>query len=366
MPGDIQFDFWRLDRVVVHEIFLRDQEYVPPSYGTALFNLGRDTKETFLKRIQSAVSNDSKCMGMRIVENNEGSFLAYARALLDTTTDEEFLASAKSFADLLVRAQTSRAIPGGILIIFTGTVSPTAHRFVGAVKAESQDGFVRQMSEQGPTLQLIRELFLTPSAKMYKLGIFIEKSRTPNPDDPVEDNFFAFVYDYLMTKVNRDVAAIYFYRGFLGCDFPKDAARETKIFFDLTKKFIFSHPDLTDEEKYEHFADLQSYLRSTESTVHTSTFADRYIAQDEDRDSYVNYMRDSGFPSTAVRKDIRDIENRLKNRKVKFGSSIRLSGPADKMDQLVSIEKISGPEDDEGFAPEWSKIIIKDRLRGTE
>lgn len=366
MPGDIQFDFWRLDRVVVHEIYLRDQEYVPPSYGTALLNLGREAEETFLKRIQSAVSNDSKCMEMRIVKNNEDSFLAHTKNLLDTTTDEAFLASARSFADLLAGAQTSRTIPGGILIIFTGMVSPASYRFVGAVKAESQDGFARQMSEQGPTLELVKEVFLTPSAKMYKLGMFIEKSRNPDPAAPAENNFSAFVYDYLMTKTNRDDAAIYFYQSFLGCGFPQDAARETKNFFELTRKFIFSHPDLTDEQKYERYSDLQSYLRSAEPTVHASTFAQRHMTNPRDRDDYTNFMRDNGFPAIAVRKDTKDIESRLKNRKVNFGSSIKLSGPADKMDQLVSIEKINGPANADGFAPEWSKIIIKDRLKGTE
>lgn len=366
MPDDIQFDLWRLERVVVHEIFLRDQEYTPPSYGTALLNLGREARETFLKRIQAAASNDSKCMEMRIVDNNGESFLAHTQTLLDATTDEEFLSSARAFADLLAKAQTSRAIPGGILIIFTGTVSPSSYRFVGAMKAESQDGFARQMSEQGPTLQLIKELFLTPSAKMYKLGLFIEQSRTPDPAAPVEDNFSAFVYDYLMTKINRDDAAIYFYQSFLGCGFPQDAARETKNFFDLTKKFIFSHPTLSDEQKYERFADLQSYLRSAEQQVHTSTFAQRYMANPQDKDEYANFMRDNGFPTIAVPKDIKDIETRLKNRRVNFGSSIKLTGPADKMDKLVSIKKINGPENDEGFAPEWTEVIIKDRLRGTD
>lgn len=54
----------------------------------------------------------------------------------------------------------------------------------------------------------------------------------------------------------------------------------------------------------ERYADLQSYLRSTEPMVHTSTFADRYMAQDEDRDAYANSC-ETVTPSTAVRKDIR-------------------------------------------------------------
>ena len=366
MSSDVQFVSWRLDRVVVHEIFLRDQERVPPTYGTSLLSLERRANEIFLKRVQDAVSNDSKCIEMRIVKTEAGSFLSHVKNLLAAESDEEFLALAKPFADLLTDAQTSRGIPAGILIIFTGTVSPFSYRFVGAMKAEAQDGFARQIGEQGLTLKLMNELFLTPSAKMYKLGVIVETSRNSAPDAPVEDNFSAFVYDYLMTKTNRDKSAVYFYESFLGCGFAQNAARETKNFLELSRQFIFSHPTFTDEQKYERYADLQSYLRSAEQTVHTATFAERYMASPQDRDAYTNFMRDNEFPTISVPKDTRDIADRLKTRKVNFGSSIKLSGPADKMDQLVSIEKINGPQNQDGFAPEWTKIIIKDRLRGTE
>lgn len=360
------FTDWHLDRLVVHEIPLREEERVNPVYGTALTTLDRNACDTFFKRVQMAMSKDAKCMEMNIVKTAAGSYLTHTEKLLATGDDNEFLSESRPFADLLVNAQTSRAIPAGILIIFTGTVEFASYRFVGAIKAEAQDGFTRQRDANGITLKLLNDLFLTPSSRMYKIGLFIEKSQMPALDAPLEANYSAFVYDHLMSKQNRDAAATYFYEGFLGCGFPQDAARLTKNFLQLTRKFIFSNPAFTEEEKYDLYADLQSYLRSADRVVHVSAFAERHITTPQIRDEYTSFMRDNEFSPIAVPKDTKDIKSSLTSRKVTFGSSIKLQGPAEKMDELVVIEKIDGPENENGLIPAWTKITIKDRPRELE
>ena len=169
-----------------------------------------------------------------------------------------------------------------------------------------------------------------------------------------------------MSKTNKENAAIYFYDGFLGCSFPKDAAHETKKFFEYSKEFIFKYSSFSDEEKYAHYADLQSYLRSPTQTIQVSEFAQRYIERPEDKDAYSNFMREKNFSTNSIHKDTINIKEHLKVRKLRFTSSIKLYGPSDKMDNLVTFEKISGPRDMYGNTPEWTKIIIRDKLSGTE
>lgn len=352
---------WSLDKILVHEIFLREgKDIITPLYGTTLTKLDRQAQEIFLQRIESAISNDSKCMEMHITKTDPGSFFAFAKELLENPTDDDFIIISCKIADLLTRAQASRAIPGGLLMIFTGTVGLSNDKYIGVLKAESQDGFIKKNNNGTISLELLRELFLTPSAKMYKIGLMIESKSTS------VQNISAYVYDYLMTKINRDAAATYFYETFLGCSFPQNSATETKKFMMLTKKFIFGCTHLDESQKYMLYADLQSYLRSSDQTIQTVTFAERHINSPELKDDYANYMRDNHFPTIAVPKDTKEIIQQLRQRKITFKSEIKISGPSEKMDELVTFENIEGPATPDGSKPEWTKIIIKDALRKME
>ena len=50
-------------------------------------------------------------------------------------------ANMAKYADKLADAQQAKNLPGGILVVFSGTVGPASHPFVGVIKAEKQSGF---------------------------------------------------------------------------------------------------------------------------------------------------------------------------------------------------------------------------------
>jgi hypothetical protein len=357
---------WTVDRVIVHEILLReDKERVPPVYGTALTQLDRRAEETFLGRVRSAIAKDGKCAEMDISKTSAESFFGRANVLLNSTDEADFIGAAKPIADLLAEAQASRAIPGGILIVFTGKVGHPARRYVSAIKAEAQDGFTRQRNEKGQlSLRLLNDLFLTPSSRMYKIGMFLENKRAEPPDSPKAQDFTAYVYDHLMSSKNREGAATYFYQSFLGCSIPQDAARSTKRFYLLTNGFIQALP-IAEEEKFDLRSNARSYLRSNSQTIQAAEFADQFLPSDM-ADDYVNYMRENDFPTTAVSKELKDIAHQLKTRKITFRSAIKLQGPAEKMQELVTISKIAGEREADGTIPVWTQIVIKDRPVDTE
>lgn len=361
--NSIQFTPFQIQKMAIHQIFIRDPDRRDPIYGKELIVLDERAKEIFIHRVQESLANDSKCMKMQVSKIDEGSFFNITNSIISANSDDEFLEQSKKYANLLTDSQISRSIPGGLLIIFSGIVSPYGLKYLGALKAESQEGFTSQIGENGPTLTLMDNLFLTPTAKMYKLGIYVENNSQEILNEYTK--FTPYVYDSLMSRKSNENGAIYFYDGFLGCKFPKNAAQQTRKFFELTKKFILENSRFSDEEKYTYFADLQSYLRTPDTQIHVSTFADRHIASAQDRDAYFNYMRQQDFPTIAVLKDTHDIINQLKKRKIKFGSSINLSGPADQMDKLVEIKEIDSPPNDNGIINKWTQIIIKTTINGT-
>ena len=121
-----------------------------------------------------------------------------------------------------------RTIPGGMVVVFTGTIGHPEQRYLGCIKAEPHDGFTLRRNAAQLTLELLKDLFLTPKAKLYKIGMFVEPLKDNSPVQHDEQGCFGFsacVYDSLMTTSNRDAAAQYFYEGFLGCAFPENAAR---------------------------------------------------------------------------------------------------------------------------------------------
>ncbi len=360
------FENLTVDRVIIHEVFPLTEEKtrVQPNYGTALVVLSPDASGAFKNRVVEALGKDSQCLEMQISRSGPGSLIATACQLLDEDTDG-FIKLSRCVADNLSHAQQSRAIPGGILAVFTGKIGHPAKRCVCCIKAEPHDGFTRKKVDGRIELELLKDLFLTPKAKLYKIGMFVEVSPGKADGGDKAQEFTSFVYDAGMTATNRDAAAHYFFDGFLGCCFPPSEARQTKSFYTLTRKFIDAL-DLPEEKKFDLHTALRIYLKIDQTPIQVSSFADFYFPDVETRDVYTTFMRENDFPTHAVRKDTKDIASHLKQRKVRFRSNIKLVGPADKFKDLVQVVAIDGPPDEHGNVPKWTNITIQDRIASEE
>lgn len=355
-----------VERVVVHEIFQRNEEKLPvqPRYGSSLVNLDHDAMQAFKFRLVEALGKDSQCQEMNILRYDDGSFLNAARELLDTNNCD-FPNKSKKIADKLVEAQLNRTIPGGMVVVFSGTIGHPAQRYLGCIKAEPHDGFTLRRDDEQLSLELLKDLFLTPKAKLYKIGMFIEplSENAPKGNDAelMCYGFTACVYDALMTTSNRDAAAQYFYEGFLGCAFPENAARMTKNFFETTRAFI-NNSGFSTQKKYELSTALYTYLKVDQrSTIAVSDFATTYLPP-SDADVYINFMREKKFPTHAVTKDTNEIKTKLRNRNLKFHSGIKINGPAEKLAELVSFESIESPPDESGMRHIWTVVTVKDQM----
>lgn len=225
-----------VQRLVLHEVHQRrtDGNLVPPRYGGQLVQLPANAMDVFNERVVDALGTNSQSMEMEIEKSDAGSAVEIASSLLGKT-DPAYVTLSQKFADKLADAQQARNLPGGMVVVFSGTVGASSRPFVGVIKAETQSGFRRQVGQGGALgVQYLQDLFLTPAAKMYKIGMFLREgaARAALPD-----GWRAFVYDSHMTG-NRDGAAKYFYGVFLGCRFPINSAYLTRSFFESTKDFI--------------------------------------------------------------------------------------------------------------------------------
>lgn len=352
-----------IERVVIHEVFERqdDRSIVAPRYGSSLAALDQEAMEALADRVMLAMGRSAQSVEMAITVVTADSMVATAAELLDLD-DITFLARSTVVADTLASAQKHRKIPGGIVVVVQGAVGHPAKRWIGVIKAETQNGFTRVTSGAAINLQFLRDLILTPQTKLYKIGIFVENPSLQSPSDLTE-RFVAHIYDSGMSATNRDGAAVYFYEGFFGCSFPPTAARLTRKFYEHTKKFI-GELNVDNETKAGLNTALVTYLKvDQKQIISPSDFATSYLPTAEIKDAYLHHLRKNSFEDRAIQKDIVEVASKLRFRNVRFTSQIKLTAPADAFDELIEITEIPAPE---SAGRHWTVITVKDEIATQE
>lgn len=339
-------------RVCLHEVhrLSDDGNVVTPTYGAGLLTLNGAALDAFRARVVGAFKNNSRCMEMSIRQHDAGSAVAIGSALVDLQ-DASFASASRQFADSLAAAQSSRAIPGGITVVFDGTVGHPSTPFFAVMKAELHEGFLKTNNLQA---RYVSDLFLSPKTKLYKVGIFISDGIQPR--QPLPAGWNPIVYDSAITPSQRNGAATYFYSTFLGLDIPANAAQQIRKFFDETKNFI-SNSNLPQEDKVDLFNSLYGYLKVDQgNTAQVSEFADRFM-QPNMADNYQRHMRQRDVPSTAIAKDLSEIQSSLRLRRLRFPGAITLSGPPNSIRDLVTVESVS-----EHDGERWTQVIIRGQI----
>lgn len=345
-----------IGRVCLHEVHRRPETgpQLKPTYGQGQLKLDPEAMGHFRSRVIAAFKTNAQSMQMSIREHDAGSIIEVGAALVETPT-RDFVRHSRAFADALATAQSSRQIPGGLMVVFDGTLGNPATPFFGLMKAELHEGFIKTSDLQA---RFVNDLFLSPKTKLYKIGLFISDGAVPRPDLP--EGWRAVVYDSAMTSAQRDNAATYFYSTFLGLDVPHNAAQQVKKFFEQTKSFIKA-TNLPENEKVDLYNGLYSYLKLDKgNTVQTSRFAKTYMQEDL-ADDYLQHMRKLRFPTEAIPKDVSEVGGMLRWRKLRFPRAITLSGPPDAVRDLVTVDKFEG----EHGAP-WTRITIRGELQSQE
>jgi hypothetical protein len=353
------FENLLIKRVAVHEVYKRtdDRKIVAPTFAESLETLDHEAMRALRQRSTEALAG--KSIPMRVAKSGADSFVATAHAMLKAD-DQTFLDASKLLANRLAEAQLQRSLPGGMLIVFDGTVGAPAAPFIGVIKAETQAAFRRTQASGKQFVEFFKDVFLTPAARLYKIGIMVrtdEEAVTPN-------GWSAHVFDRNIATSNREAAAAYFYDNFLGCEFVGDGPYETMRFFNLTKEFIReSSIDL--DKKRDVLDSLYVFVRDVqEPTFTASEFGEQFLPL-ETRDEYLGYLEHKHFTTNAVVRDISLVKTRLRRRKISFGNDVELLASPEALQQKVSITPIEGTPVD-GQVPMWTEIIIRQAVTGQD
>lgn len=326
----------QLDKLIIHEIFQRDVSGpLPPALNNELSDLDSTSKDELQTRIINAVGNDSHAMKMDIIDSSDNSVFHYISPVFRSEiSDETLISISHNVVHKLASAQSSRTIPGGVVVFFNGTIGADNRKCVGIIKAEKHSGFSLHIKDDVRILQYINDLLLTPQQKLYKIA-FLYSKVAPSDFGGIDD-IDVFIFDSNNVKTQGKTAANYFYDGFMGCSFPKTSDILTKEFFYATKEFITQKANISGQDKVDKMSALYTYLKvDTSPTISVAEFAQRYFADADLKDQYTNFMEAKKVPSTTIHKNMEKLT--LRNRKVKFTNEVSLYAPVDKFSENVEI-----------------------------
>jgi hypothetical protein len=327
-----------ISRIILHAVHQKgiDNEFIEPTYSNSLTTLDPEGMHKLQERIIGAMGNESHSIELNIQHHDDDSAFRTAEKLI-TGNDAQFIDLSKKMALKLAKAQASRKIPSGVIVIFTGTIGAASNPVVGIIKAEKHGGFATEEAAGLLTIKYLNNLLLTPQQKLYKIGLFIEDAPAETAvAERTPEDFKAFVYDHNMSQLNTQAAAIYFYDTFLGCTILDSSKKLTRDFYYGTKEFIDNLP-VEDEKKVDMNVSLYTYLKvSQDSTISIKAYADSYL-DDAVKPLYERHMISKKFPENHVVKDLTLLKNKLRRRGITFSSKIRIVGPSDNFSDLVEI-----------------------------
>lgn len=312
MPS--QFQNLSINRLIVHEVTQRKESDNPGaiSFGSGLIRLKPDARDTLVKRMVDALGSQSHCVEMELCDSGRDSVHSIVRRLL-AAKDPLFRTTSRRLPMKLSLAQISRQIPGGVLVVITGTTGEAALDYCAIIKAEVHAGFHKRAQNNQVSAEFLADLFLTPQQKLYKIGMFIRNG----------NGFSIFVYDHNMTKAETSQAAKYFYEGFLGCKIAESSSAQTQNFFLYAREFI-NDLDADPAQKMDYQDAIYTYLRNeNNSVVSVGEFSSEHL-KPEHQDRFVAHMRNSGFPEISVVKDLSLLGNKLKRRVMRFSTGVSL------------------------------------------
>jgi hypothetical protein len=295
----MSFENLSVGRIIIHEVFARgaDKTLVQPIYGTQLLVLPQDAKDALQARITNALGQSSHGVEMAIRETGVESTWQKAKEIIESQgNDPQFVSLSQSIASKLAVAQTNRTIPGGIVVVIEGTCGNPTRSFMCVIKAEPHGGFTKRQASGHLTLEYIKELILTPQAKLYKIGAFLRQDPAAVTAQEPANGWQAFLFDDLISRGNKLSAAQYFYESFLGLAFPSNSAFQTKQFHALTKDFI-RNANVDSENKIDLLNALTTYLKTDQvATIQVDVFSQSYLGDAQLQDAYTTYMQQKTSP----------------------------------------------------------------------
>lgn len=350
----INIELITFKRAIMHEIHRKtNQSDATTTLSNNLVPLESEVTNTLKERLNVAFGKRTRCFEMNISNIGPESFYSCCFDL-KYKEDKEFISQSQNLADLLAKSQNQKRIPGGYFLFIEGENKKDKTAVYIAIKADLQEALAKDKLTGAITV--LKEVFLSPAQKLYKVGLLIEKNIDKPTLDP-NDNFECFLFDEHF-NASDNMPATYFFDDFLGFSESKNSKIVTKRFFDQTSDFINTNFHDMDDRIRLLNAVKTSLIDTTMPTFDPTKFGDEYIKDIDTKNLYASTIL-TDFP-TSFQKDTTLLESMFRKANMCFPNKIKISGPSNDFDECVSIiTQFDDLKSYELSANEYTILIVK-------
>lgn len=321
-------------RVIMHEIRAKEdsQSHATLKPAQDLYTLTPEAKKILLERLTDSAGKNSKAFELEIGNSSTGTFYDIC-SKLKGKAEKVFIQKSSDIAFLLASKQTRTNIPGGYLLVIQAEDKTDKSFALIVIKAELHEAFRSGKVKGKSVLEVLNDIFLSPSQKLFKLAIIYEKPNVKANETDPNKLFGCFLFDDQFRRSTKP--AEYFYLDFLGFDVSNNAKIQSQSWFNETQSFIlrnYTQP----KQKFALLHELKNvFTINQETTVTPSEFASTFFKDATIKDKYaaevvVNYH-------ASIVKDTTLIDFQLQHKKIDFPNKIKLSGPEETFDKAVTI-----------------------------
>lgn len=328
MINIIHSDF---EKVIFHTIFKkeRSEEHSSVEYEQELLELDSEVIELLKQRINNAIGIESKSFELSIANIVEDSFFDFSTKIMEDS--DSFIENSQRIASKLASSQRNGNISGGYLLIIQGK-SADEDKFVIALKAEVHDALSLNKEDGRASMELIKDIFLSPAAKFYKLGIIYEDQK--EEETFPNDLFSCILFDNQFNP--KYTPAEFFYRDFLGFDISANDKIKTRKFFDEVNEFIYNEID-DRSLKMDLVNSLRLFIKTDQTEViDPEDIRERFFSVDSVIRERFSTQILVDYPRPFTKNTIL-LDFSLKRKSVFFPNKVKIEAPEDSFLENVKI-----------------------------
>ncbi|HEY5590176.1 MAG TPA: nucleoid-associated protein [Paludibacter sp.] len=310
----IDYSLLVIDKLIIHDVpkHKKDELGAGPNYSENESTITDGLRVFFQDKIKAALNSDQS-IKVCFKEETDSSVPLCAHSIINS--DDDFVKLSKDIATNLYNIQKGNNA-AGILLILKGRISTLTICVI--LKLERDNGAQLVLNAETKTFNVeeVHDLMLTKKTKIFKVTLFINRSISGTDYD-------GQLMDYQINPKNKKEINTFFL-DFMGCIPYADPKISTKRFYNLTREFIDTIPNLIQRSQY--IQDLNSYLRKNQATINPREFAEDYMTETQHKNQYRDYLLSKGFEFTTYTKDTILVNSHISRILVEFENGISILG----------------------------------------
>lgn len=322
----IEYSQLIIEKLIIHDIpkHKKDEEG-SPYYSENESTITDGLRLFFQDKVKSALNSD-QAFKVCFRDETTSSVPTCVRDLLES--DNVFIQSSKDIATNLFNFQKG-SNSAGILLIIKGVI--TSNHVCVILKLERDNGAQLVLDQTTRTFNVaeVRDLMLTNKTKVFKVALIVDR------------NAFSVDYDGILMDYQINIkdkkGTNSFFLDFMGCFPYNDPKIATKNFYNHTREFIDSIPDVLTRAKY--VQDLNSYLQMNQNTISPREFANNYLVCTEHKNQYELFLTSKNFAFETYTKDNTLVNSHVEKILLQFENGISIVGSNGSLEGKVNLQR---------------------------